>query len=548
MKQSLVVLNPELHQNLTFSQLPIYPHAINLTQTPLLYSEFIQAGLSYPILFSQPEKEGQIIAVAVLGTKKTGKNQFIDTNSGHWRSGHYIPATVATYPFHVGPLVGNGNGQQTLLIDIDAPHFDTKNGTPLYTQQGEPTQILNNIISRFNSIKKVSEQTNQLIMQLVHADLLKAKKLVSKTGESSKTVLDEYFALDPQQLAKIPKEQLIMFHERGLLPYLYSATSSLGTLKNLVAEKQPEQSAATPTTDQPPLVDTKNRSAHKPVGIIFIAFLGVALLSGLVGYHLNSTHGKESATTSSALAGKQIPETHKTLASQQEMNVNSDRPLPEESPLQDDMQSKKPPNDEITPEPQPAIVQNNVIDEKKTDRQQVDAEPIIEEPISPPATIAVAQNDEEQTAPVTVAVTSVIKESGASKNTQATVEELGFKDTLSDNYPPKPRIIQKSAESDIEWLIKMVRENIYSARLSNPRGDNAMEKISRIKNIDPENQIVPVLLEEVFKRYLGLAAWSSTKKAHMLLDKAQSILPGDQRVEEVRTRIEHRNVKQQNLQ
>jgi hypothetical protein len=143
---------------------------------------------------------------------------------------------------------------------------------------------------------------------------------------------------------------------------------------------------------------------------------------------------------------------------------------------------------------------------------------------------------------IPVTVDSVPIEQKIAKKPVEIVKQPVLPGVLSDKYHPKPRKIKTSKEKKIELLVAQTRENIQAAQLSSPRGDNALEKIRTIETLDPYNPIVQILLEDVFKRYLKLATWSKNKKARTLLNRAESILPGDRRVEETRKIIANRNL------
>ncbi|MBF0357441.1 MAG: SapC family protein [Magnetococcales bacterium] len=566
MKQSLVVLDPVQHKKLTFSPLPIYPHAINLTKTTLLYSEFVQASHSYPILFFQPKKDGQIVAVAMLDNGESGTNQFIDQDSCRWNHGDYIPASVAIYPFYPGPKTESG--EQKLLIDPDAPQFATKNGTPLFTEDGVPSPTLNKIINRFADIKKDQKKTDQLIELLIKASLLKNKNLVSNTEEYGKIILDEYFVLDPQLLNNISDKQLLLFNKRGILPHLYSVTSSIGNLNKFANPEQPEPVAATTqlaphkSTINPALnVKSSDKLLEYQAGIIAISFIGTAILSGLLGYLINSNSEEENRYKTTSQLARAISGTE-----QKGILSKTNKSLPTEPIRQCGDYRKPEENKKIAAEQ--VAAQKNPVEIKAADLKIIKNEPNPPQQLTLPApqdlaTIAKNQIIAEQPyLPVDIdaahvavivekTITKVPQLIPATSDSVPIEEEAGKKPVEmveqpdSDRSLPKPSRIKDSQAKKIELLVAQARDNIQAARLSNPRGDNALEKIRTIESIDPYNPIVQILLEDVFKRYLKLATWSPNKKARVFLNRAESILPGDRRVEETRKIIANRDKKRQ---
>jgi hypothetical protein len=546
MPQTLVVLDSTIHKALTFSPQKTYTHAQNVTTTTLFFSEFIPASLSYPIFFSRSEEEGKIMAVALLGTEERGENIFIDKQNGHWQQGCYIPVSLSTYPFYAGPQIENG--PPTILVDINAPHFKSLNGKKLFTEQGEYGPILEEVVNRFKTIKKESEQTTQLINQLLQAELLQKKNLLNKTGAEAKVLLNNCIVLDSERIATMSAETLQTFHKRGILPYIYALTASLSNLNHLTIKAENEQAVVAPHSHQGKSESSENVGSRtiKPTLTIAATFIGVAMLSALAGYHLKPEVYQEKSLEIAPVASISKAQPKQELKEQKVQPLTIDK-------LDTEQKSQEPPTVVlVTDAPQltmqlaeeksvPALVDGSK--SKVVEAEKITMEP---EPTTDAVTVETKSDSIEKEPEATGLPSSTVAE-------QVSVADVEDASTLSDSQPPPPTVakprrknlemagLSSYREAELHNLVELARDDILFARLAHPRGYNALEKIGNIKKIYPDNPIAGVLLEEVFERYLKLATWGTEKKASIYLKKAESLFPGDERVGQVREMINKRD-------
>ncbi len=573
MQQSLAVLDATAHKNIRYSPLPDYSHAQGLFHAPLVYSEILQAALSYPILFYHKKSSRQLNAVALLGTKHTESNMFIDPKSGRWRPGCHIPVTATTYPFYAGPLLESG--QQTILIDINAPHFSADDGRPLFDADGRPTPILEKIQARFEAIQKETELTDELISHLMQAELFQAKNLVSKNQDQTKTLMNEFFVVDPQRVAGMSAEKLVEFHKKGALPYIYAITSSLNNLNNMVLPGVGDHYGIGDGAQTTALPDNGAGipAAKRFSWIATLAFVSVIMLSGILGYHLNPGSDKPPPNNMDQ-AVKQRVESPAAITNP--TAATSDTAKEIESAIQPTIATTRPDNAMPTAipsisEPKPAIHKAVIIQEQSTSpganmEEIATGEPdMAVQPMAtvtePPTMIAAADNgpqtpEEEDAAftPVKPSVATAAEEAQpeianspqkmASENKTATVPAS---DTVITPQPaptpaPKPRAnlvatVPNLEPDTMESLVARTRENILAAQLSKPEGDNALANIERMRSIDPDSPHIAMMREEVFRRYLELATWSTKRRAQTLLDRAEDLKPGDVRIEEAKSKL-----------
>lgn len=591
MPQSLVVLDPTLHKDLTFTEKADYSHAINQTTTPLFFSEFSQACLSYPILFTRSGEGDRIVAMALLGSEENATNLFVDPQSHQWKAGHHIPATLTTYPFFLGPRLGNG--QQTLLIDRQAPHFHTTDGNRLYTDQGIPTPLLNGIFHRFQGIHKELEQTNQLIMLLVQADLLKTKRLVSKMGTYSRIIRDHCIVLDPQRVARIPPETLQSLHDKGILPHLYAVITSMGHLNHLTARMSqpltPSTLSAAPSVDHLlTLIPEKKEPWHPPLWAITTSLIMISVISGVSGYFLHPDDPSSEVTSSGSTTLSQAEETasfsHQQTQAEPSLATTTAGEHQNKRIEHPNLSLTSPSVSEPVNEPVDAIVvshvqgMDSVVIPDATVSDTTNNTPALSDRIilDPPDT----SNDQLED----THFSSKFQQNGEEGRGKAidTVSSTGLHDTFAmegengsgithSEHPTTvaPSVSPKSKQGVtthteqeenrkaeeilpdthqqplIHALVVGARQNIKDARLSHPETDNAIDKIEKIRAIDPNHPSIEQLKREVFDRYLVLATWNRTDRAYLYLEKAENLFPKDPRTKRIRKLVDFRLSKRQ---
>ncbi len=174
----LEILHPEDHQKLLYTPQNSYIHTAKRLTAPLLFSEFIAASRSYPIIFSLSEGDEKLTPMALLGTDAADGNLSIGKH-GQWLEGRMIPASLENYPFYTGPI--DENGDITLLIDINAPHFQpsppSQTSYNLFTASGEASPTLKTIRKKHLTHQKELGHTDWIVFKLYEQNLFQAKKL-----------------------------------------------------------------------------------------------------------------------------------------------------------------------------------------------------------------------------------------------------------------------------------------------------------------------------------------------------------------------------------
>lgn len=225
MFEKVEALDKSKHQDLKFNPANNYSFASKISAVPLSYTELVRASKYYPIVISGQERP---LPQALLSLKQ-GENSFIDEN-GRWQV-PYVPAHIRRYPFILAKADDEGN--YAVSIDPEAPHLSTKQGDPLYTANGEPSEILNRAMEFLKRYHQEMLDTERLFQGLQERELLWNKQFTIGEDENQRTVRG-FKAVDTEKLGELDNETLGDWVKRGIMGLIYAHLHSLDNLGVLI--------------------------------------------------------------------------------------------------------------------------------------------------------------------------------------------------------------------------------------------------------------------------------------------------------------------------
>ena len=228
-----VILNREAHKNLKLKPVPSYAYTANTNSVPLAGNEFAQAARQLPILFIKDAGDNPF-PIALLGLRKD-ENLFVD-KEGKW-DGNYVPAFIRRYPYVLGDkgLPDDFN----VCIDEDFPGFNTKEGDPLFAEDGSETPILKNAVQFLNAYQVESKRTEEFCKELKRLDLLipQAITVTPKDGQPYK--MDGFSLVDEPKLAKLDDAEAGKLLRSGFMGWIYAHLLSTHNVSELSRRLEP---------------------------------------------------------------------------------------------------------------------------------------------------------------------------------------------------------------------------------------------------------------------------------------------------------------------
>ena len=233
-----VVLNKDAHKGLRIKSGDAR-FASKVSSVPILMTEFPEACLEYPIVFTK-SAEGQWMALAITGLIKDS-NSFVDA-SGRWNA-RYIPASVRRYPFI---LAEGADGKLSLAADISSPHFG-KEGAPLFDDQGQPTELVTSVMKSLAEFQDQANLTAAVAQKLDDAKLLTQQNMQIKMSDGRNAVVEGVWIVDETKLRELSNDNILSLFKGGALAAVHAHMMSLRNLVALLERTETVKTAANTT-------------------------------------------------------------------------------------------------------------------------------------------------------------------------------------------------------------------------------------------------------------------------------------------------------------
>lgn len=135
---------------------------------------------------------------------------------GTWQA-DYIPAYIRRYPFILANKEGSSTDEFTLAADLNAPHFKSKLGEPLFMPGGAPSEILQNQIELLKGIEQQRIITRKAVQEIDKAGLFKMEQMTVKLKDQQVAAIGGLRMIDKEKLPQIntkfgPVAELIYAH------------------------------------------------------------------------------------------------------------------------------------------------------------------------------------------------------------------------------------------------------------------------------------------------------------------------------------------------
>lgn len=233
------VIDKERHADAAVVTTTTYEFARRTNSIALNTIEFIEAGKSYPVVFTDGENP---FPIAVVGLEK--ENYFVEKN-GSWNQDYYIPAYARQYPFIF--FEQPDDQKFYLCIDEGAPHFRTMkeaNSLALFNDDGTPSELTNNALQFCSEYYQQHTITRSFCADLKKHGLLVPYQSQVKFNSGKIINLAQFLIIDEAALAKLSDEVFLEFRQKGWLAFIYLAITSATNWKRLLNHGEQAGAAA----------------------------------------------------------------------------------------------------------------------------------------------------------------------------------------------------------------------------------------------------------------------------------------------------------------
>jgi len=210
-----------------------YAFISHLNSAPLLGTEIIAAAAEFPIIFSPTATEGEYIPLAVMGLKD-GQNLLLDENN--FLTTRYVPAFIRRYPFVLGS--SNDSEMMAVCLDEESKAFDPegKKGLRLFTEAGEHSEHLKEIVEFLKDYHFRAELTRTFTKRLHELNLLELMSAnVSFKGKEETTFnLTGFYVVSREKLKAVSDADALDLFKKDGLELIYAHLSSLPNFNRLI--------------------------------------------------------------------------------------------------------------------------------------------------------------------------------------------------------------------------------------------------------------------------------------------------------------------------
>ena len=196
--------------------------------------EFGDACRDYPIVFvragTDPAGQMQVAPVAVFGLAPQ-ENLYLD--DGRWLA-RYIPAVLRMYPFAIGRI---DEKSFAICVDTDWSGVSQAEGEPLFTPEGEPTELTQNVQKQLEQTEAEIQRTRLVGQRLIELDLLREMRFDATLPDGQTVTVDGFLTVDEDKLKALPDATLVELQRNGLLGLVHAHLISLGNMRHLAERR-----------------------------------------------------------------------------------------------------------------------------------------------------------------------------------------------------------------------------------------------------------------------------------------------------------------------
>ncbi len=232
MFQQLVPVNRDKHAKKKVKRIESFDFASGFHVASVMVHEFTRAAAIYPVVFVEDKDKNDFRPIALLGLD-VGENLFVD-QSGRWHAS-YVPAIIRRYPFGLADT--GREGQFTVCIDEGSPLVNDGDGAALFTDQGEPSEVIENVKKYLGELQQMDVMTKEFCRFLHEKDLFTPLTMRVRQANQVKNIAGCH-VVNEERLGKASDETFLEMRRRGYLPAIYSHLVSLAQLERLLMLKE----------------------------------------------------------------------------------------------------------------------------------------------------------------------------------------------------------------------------------------------------------------------------------------------------------------------
>ncbi len=228
MFQQIVPVALERHRHKKVRNTTQFDFAAGFHIAYVTLHEFARAAATYPIVFLEDKPNDGFRPVVLMGLE-SGQNLFVAAD-GSWNAS-YIPAMVRRYPFALSK--GSQEGRFVVCVDEGSSLLSDTEGAPLFDDQGEPTQVIENVKRYLGELQQMDLMTQEFTKFLQSQNLLTPLNMRVNATAQARNITGCY-VLNEERLNSFSDSLFLEVRAKGYLPAMYAHLMSLPQIERLV--------------------------------------------------------------------------------------------------------------------------------------------------------------------------------------------------------------------------------------------------------------------------------------------------------------------------
>lgn len=231
MFKSLVPVNKARHEGKKIKQVEGFGFAADFHIASIMVHEFARAASLYPVVFLEDKEQDSFRPVVLMGMD-AGENLFVGAD-GKWQAS-YVPAIIRRYPFALASA--GEEGKFTVCIDEGSDLISDTDGLPLFNEQGEPAEALENVKRFLGELQQMDALTNEFCKYMVAHNMLTPLNMRVQQADQVKNI-NGCYVINEERLNGLSVDGFMELRDKRYLPAVYAHLLSLAQIERLMTLK-----------------------------------------------------------------------------------------------------------------------------------------------------------------------------------------------------------------------------------------------------------------------------------------------------------------------
>lgn len=238
MFEQIVPVTFDRHRNKKVRNTTQFDFAAGFHIAYVTVHEFARAAAIYPIVFLEDKPNDSFRPVVLMGLG-AGENLFVAAG-GKWEAS-YIPAMIRRYPFALSK--GGQDGRYVVCVDEGSTLLSDTDGAPLFDEQGQPTQVIENVKRYLSELQQMDQITQNFTQFLREHNLLTPLNMRVNAASQVRNITGCY-VINEERLNNLSDTLFLEVRHKRYLPAMYAHLMSLPQIERLVQLKKEREPTA----------------------------------------------------------------------------------------------------------------------------------------------------------------------------------------------------------------------------------------------------------------------------------------------------------------